>query len=128
MHPESRPSLLPFNMVDPSGRVKGYPLLASFFSSSPELSILRSFREPAMLDLLYLQAEITQLVDKLRAYQKADSESDDESRRKYAKDWYWLSQSAETGSNDQLRIILSLREKLKEYCMFLHSMPTAHET
>lgn len=103
-------------MENPSHRVRGYPSFAAFMAGTPGLPMLRSFKELAMLCLLYQHAELVRHERELHAYQKADSRSEQETRRAFSRDWYWLNKSAVEGSDDQLKTAELVKLKLKEYC------------
>ena len=100
--------------------MEGYAKLASIMGSHPEVAILRRFGALNAQNLLYLQAELVALEDDLRAIAAEDIASDDLDRAAYSRDWYTLSNSENptAGNEDagrQWQIILSIREKLKEY-------------
>ena len=101
-----------------SGQVKGYEKLASFMAESP---ILKKYQRLAVRDLLYLQAELCELDYKYQSIAKKNAAERDE-RKWYAVDWVLLEASVTRGTGgdygEQWRIALTIREKLREYCMF----------
>jgi hypothetical protein len=101
-----------------SGQVKGYEKLVSFMAGSP---ILKKYQRLAVRDLLYLQAELCELDYKYQSIAKKNAAERDE-RKWYAVDWVLLEASVTRGTGgdygEQWRIGLTIREKLREYCMF----------
>jgi hypothetical protein len=101
-----------------SGQVKGYEKLVSFMAGSP---ILKKYQRLAVRDLLYLQAELCELDYKYQSIAKKNAAERDE-RKWYAVDWVLLEASVTRGTGgdygEQWRIALTIREKLREYCMF----------
>jgi hypothetical protein len=102
-HPTSRP-------------VEGYPRLACHMAQYSENAVFRRFTSLGTRNLLYLQAELVHLEQKLCHLEAADSASSAGRRARYSKDWYWLNNSPEEESDEQLKTVLSIRNKLKEYC------------
>jgi hypothetical protein len=80
-----------------------------------ENAVFRRFSSLGTRNLLYLQAELVHLEQKLCRLEAADSASSEGRRAAYSKDWYWLNDSPEE-NDEQLKIVLSIRSKLKEYC------------
>lgn len=95
--------------------VVGYPKLAAKFEIDPDLAIYRRFGALNALNLLYYQAELTYLERDLKEQQKKDAESETEHGPSYALNWYWLKHSEADGDGHQLKLILKIREILKEY-------------
>jgi len=95
----------------------GYTRLASLMGAHPETAILRRFGSLNALNLLYLQAELTNLENALQKEAKADAESGHFDRTLYNRDWQSLSESVttENGNPRQWELILQVREKLNEY-------------
>jgi len=100
--------------------IDGYPKLACHMGMHPELAIFRRFGDLNAQNLLYLQAELVHLEKKLRAIETADCEAQIGHSSSYARDWYWLNNSAFEENNNQILIIQEIRNKLKEYSQFLH--------
>ena len=105
--------------------MEGYAKLASLMGSNPEVAILRRFSALNAQNLLYLQAELVDLEEDLRAIAAEDNTSEDPDRVIYSRDWYTLSRSKNhTADNKdagrQWQIILSIREKLREYSSLAH--------
>lgn len=97
----------------------GYTRLAEFMGQQPQLAIFRRFAALTNANLLYLQAEITQLEDRLDVVQTQDSQSSDDARQKYLRSWNQLSMSAgfDAGSpeREQYELIMRLRELIVQY-------------
>lgn len=98
-------------------KVRGYPHLADKIGSQPRYAIFRRFGAINAENLLYLQAELTDLEKKLHEQQKADSESGHDNKSKYSLNWYWLNVSAsgDDGDTYQLDLVLKIRETLEKY-------------
>jgi hypothetical protein len=97
--------------------VDGYPKLAGQMGNFPETAILRRFSNLNSQNLLYLQAEIIHLENKLRKLETVNSQAEGGKKLSYAKDWYWLNNSVNEGDGAQWNTMLEIREKLKEYSM-----------
>jgi hypothetical protein len=95
--------------------VKGYPKLAAKIEIQPEIAIYRRFGALNAQNLLYLQAELEMLEIKLRDQQIQDDNDRNGKGPDYAKDWYWLRESENSGNDKQLRIVLQIRASLKAY-------------
>ncbi|KAK5632041.1 hypothetical protein RRF57_007755 [Xylaria bambusicola] len=112
---ETTPETIDLDFVEPGG----YNRLAEYMGQQPQLAIYRRFGTLANANLLYLQAEITELENQLRTIQDEDSQSNDDARRKYFQSWYRLSDSArlEPGSpeREQYELIMKLRELMAQY-------------
>jgi hypothetical protein len=95
----------------------GYDILAHLMGAYPELSIFRRFGALNARNVLYLQAELTDLETKLLQAEKVDLESGHVDRKIYSRDWRTLSESvdATNGDGTQWTIFLRIREKLREY-------------
>ncbi|KAH8660568.1 hypothetical protein BX600DRAFT_514160 [Xylariales sp. PMI_506] len=113
--------------------MEGYAKLALLMGRHEEFAIFRRFRTLNMQNLLYMQAEITELEDQLKKIVQQDTRDTDKSF--YAKDWWSLSQSPEDVEKTQWNKCLAIRTKLKEYNEALVQMvnlakaevPTAHD-
>ncbi|KAK3363925.1 hypothetical protein B0T25DRAFT_470168 [Lasiosphaeria hispida] len=100
----------------------GYTKLASMMGAHPETAILRRFSSLNALNLLYLQAELTNLENALHKEAKADAESGHFDRTLCSRDWQSLRESAtsEKGGSRQWELMLEVRQKLNEYNQALH--------
>ena len=96
--------------------MSGYEKLASFMTKTP---ILKKYQHLAVRDLLYLQAELCHLEYKYQSISEINAAENDE-RRWYAVDWMHLEASRTRGTDgEQWAIAIAIREKLREYCMFI---------
>ncbi|KAF2119411.1 hypothetical protein BDV96DRAFT_567521 [Lophiotrema nucula] len=94
--------------------VAGYPRLAGQMGLVPETAIFRTFPALNARNLLYQQAELVALEKKLIACENGDNKQ--KNKDGYAVDWHWLKKSSEMDKDPvQLRLILDIRQKLKEY-------------
>ncbi|PVH73652.1 hypothetical protein DL98DRAFT_606918 [Cadophora sp. DSE1049] len=97
-----------------SGAPEGYPQVAEFMGEYPTLAMVRRFRGLNARNLLYLQAELVLIEKKLQEVEKADAKND--ATKQYSKDYFWLMESAtESEGGDQWRLIMEMRDKLREY-------------
>lgn len=93
---------------------EGYAKIAMTMSHHGELAIFRRFSKLNLQNLLYLQAELTNLEKDLGELVERDKL--DASRGFYAKDWWSLAESSdEEEGQEQWDKVLQIREKLKEY-------------
>lgn len=93
----------------------GYPRLAEKMSRIPEIAIFRRFGSLNAQNLLYLQAELVSMEKRLQKFQGQDSRSGIGNRKKYARNWYFLSQSRKDGNEKQWKLVRQIRQVLKEY-------------
>lgn len=70
-------------------------------------------------NLLYLQVELVQIEKELLACEKADAKDEDEAKKMYSKDFFWLQQSENQPENKQWKLIDKMRKKLKEHSKVL---------
>ncbi|KAK0721753.1 hypothetical protein B0T26DRAFT_673541 [Lasiosphaeria miniovina] len=100
----------------------GYARLASLMGVHPETAILRRFGSLNALNLLYLQAELTDLENAPQKEAKTDAGSGHFDRTLYSRDWQSLAESAtkQNGSPRRWELVLQVREKLNEYNQALH--------
>ncbi|KAH8892383.1 hypothetical protein GQ53DRAFT_861596 [Thozetella sp. PMI_491] len=96
----------------------GYPRLASLMPSHADVAIFRRFSSFNALNLLYMQAELTDLEIGLQRQTKIDAESGHFERLLCARDWQTLSGSAseaKAGHPLQWTTIIKIKEKLCDY-------------
>lgn len=93
----------------------GYPKLAARTEVQPEIAIYRRFGALNAQNLLYYQAELVDLEEKLIEQQIKDNKDAKGAKKKYATTWYRLKSSAVDGDTKQLDLVMKLRETLKEY-------------
>lgn len=92
----------------------GYPKLAALIGASPEIAIFRRFGNLNVQNLLYLQAELTELEGEYNDTAFEDFNSADAERQSFSKQWWALSQA--TGGNRlQWEKMLVIRSKLEQY-------------
>lgn len=105
----------------------GYPRLASLMGAHPEMATFRRFGSLNALNLLYLQAELVDLENKLLKQAKTDAESGHFEPSIYHRDWQTLSESmtTEDGNPTQWHTMLEVRDKLKEYSESIESFAVA---
>lgn len=96
-------------------KLRGYPKLASLMGHHTETAIFRRFSQLNMLNLLSLQAELTDLELHLRHIRQEDEISDDPLRMLHTIDFWELRQSREAGDDLQWQTLLNIRQKLQEY-------------
>lgn len=99
--------------------MEGYAQIGDRMSSHPEFAIFRRFSALNAQNLLYLQAELLDLETRLREIERSNSESDNETRKWYARDWYSLSNASDDdgGNPQQWELFLEIRQKLEQYSM-----------
>ena len=123
----------------------GYAKIATLMGAYPEVAIIRRFAALNMQNVLYLQAELVNLEARLRKYEEEDRDSGDQTRVDYALNWFKLRNATDFSKSPyslletctrpmsighekvdeeleqsphgrRWRLILRIREKLKEYC------------
>ncbi|KAI0884242.1 uncharacterized protein GGS22DRAFT_194807 [Annulohypoxylon maeteangense] len=92
---------------------KGYSKLAGFMVHRNHV-IVKQFRELAVKDLLYLQAELCDLQYDFDHQSRIDVNSQNEKTRLYDREWCHLRYAA-GGGGKQWQLALQIREKLREY-------------
>jgi hypothetical protein len=100
--------------------VPGYPRLAGKIELQPEFGIFRRFGALNARDLLYRQAQLIQLENKIIDVEKVDKESNAGNRNRYSADWYWLDKSPssiDVAEKEQKRLLDITSPFLKEYSM-----------
>ena len=109
-----------------SPKPRGYPKLASLMGHHPETAIFRRFDHLNMLNLLSLQAELTNLEVHLQSIRNEDETSGDPLRMLHAVDFYEMQQSRQEGDDLQWRTMLAIRAKLQEYSTTLNLYVSVH--
>jgi hypothetical protein len=97
---------------------KGYPKLAARTEVQPELAIYRRFGALNAQNLLYYQAELVDLEEKLIVQQVQDSQDAKGDKQRYASNWFRLKVSAKDGDTKQLDLVTRMRETLKDYSKY----------
>ncbi|KAH7371655.1 hypothetical protein BKA66DRAFT_590642 [Pyrenochaeta sp. MPI-SDFR-AT-0127] len=88
--------------------VVGYPKLAAKMEIQPEVAIYRRFGALNAQNLLYFQAELIDLEEKIREQQVQDHNNKKGGKSLYAKNWFRLSDSENDGDTEQLDLIQSM--------------------
>ena len=94
---------------------RGYPKLAKLMGTHYETAIFRRFTELNMLNLLSLQAELTDLEIQLQNIRNEDEVADDAVRSLYAIDFHEMREHGDERDDQQWQMLLRIREKLQEY-------------
>ena len=97
--------------------MEGYAKFAAMMGQHPEMAVFRTFRALNMKNLLYLQAELVELERDLEVIAELDEASGIPQKAEYARSWVALNRSEAEGDGYQLRKVLTIREKLKQYSM-----------
>ncbi|MCJ1364618.1 hypothetical protein MMC16_003731 [Acarospora aff. strigata] len=95
--------------------MEGYAKFAAMMGQHPEMAVFRTFRALNMKNLLYLQAELVELERDLEVIAELDEASGIPQKAEYARSWVALNRSEAEGDGYQLRKVLTIREKLKQY-------------
>ena len=95
----------------------GYNKLAILFDRYDDLAMFRSFHDLGAKNLLYMQAELLRLAQKLENQIEFDFHAEKSDAKDVANYWRALEDSPKgyVGFR-QKEIILEIREKLKRYC------------
>ncbi|KAA8643738.1 uncharacterized protein ATNIH1004_010512 [Aspergillus tanneri] len=93
---------------------RGYPKLSVAMATFGDMAIFRTFRELNMLNLLSLQAELTELHIQFQDICHEDDTSSDPSDQVYSSYFHSLRGSRNTPNNEQLEMLLRIRQKLRE--------------
>lgn len=93
----------------------GYLKLANFMVHRNHV-IIKQFRELAIRNILYLQAELCDLQYDLADQSQQDANSQDEKIQRYDREWCHLRYAASGGAR-QWQLVLQARKTLQEYSM-----------
>ena len=91
----------------------GYPKLADYIGTEPQLAIFKRFGSLNAENLLFMQLEIANLEQELREIVANDLRDEDETVRKSVNSWRLLQQAGKDSAQWRKRV--EIREKLKEY-------------
>jgi len=83
---------------------------------NPAMAILPRFRAANMLSLLCLQAEVTELEQRLSDFTDLDDMSENPVKVKFSSNWQILKQAGQ--DSEQWKLVLQLRAKLAEYSAY----------
>ncbi|KAH0557186.1 hypothetical protein GP486_005022 [Trichoglossum hirsutum] len=100
---------------DLNNPVEGWPRVALLMAKTPDFAAFSRFRDLNIKSLLYYQAQLTNLRNKLHEKEYEDARGTDEDRRQFASRADFLMCSEES---DQLKLVREIRIILKEYSMF----------
>jgi hypothetical protein len=105
--------------------MEGHAKIASLMGRYPEVAITRRFGALNARNLLYMQAELTVLENRLRELSVENEASTDPDRRAYSRDWETLysSMSTEGGDGRQWETMIQIRDLLKQYSKFGLPLP-----
>lgn len=96
-----------------------YPQLAHLMYRVPELSVFRTFREATLLNLLSMQAELSELVEEYDASYKADSIGSDEESTTYERQVLSRSfrrlRESDPSQSTQYEALSNISAKLSKY-------------
>jgi hypothetical protein len=92
----------------------GYAKVAELMGRYPEFAIFRRFRAANLRNLLYLQAEITHLEEKLQSIVSRDIRHGP-LRENFPHDWWSLSHGKSEEDKEQWQKVCELRERLEQY-------------
>jgi hypothetical protein len=103
--------------------IQGYRKLAEYMGENPNFAIFRRFGQLNALNLLYLQAELAEMEQLLSAQAAADRASSSACAQDRALWFKALSfeEKPHVGHCEQWRLMLRIREVLKEYSTFHES-------
>ncbi|KAH8776511.1 hypothetical protein F5883DRAFT_248746 [Diaporthe sp. PMI_573] len=93
--------------------MEGYAKVAHLMAKYDEFAILRRFKALNAQELLYSQAEIIHLEERLQRLVDRDAAHPD--RKFYSKDWWSLAHGLDIDSREQWRTIRKIRKKLDKY-------------
>lgn len=101
--------------------MEGYAKVASLMAKYDEFAILRRFKALNTQELLYNQAEIIHLEERLQRLVDRDSAHPD--RKFYSKDWWTLAHGTDREGREQWRTIRKIRKKLDKYSKETQTIP-----
>ncbi|OCL06540.1 hypothetical protein AOQ84DRAFT_440781 [Glonium stellatum] len=104
--------------MDDVPAVRGYPSLAENMARTPESAIFSTFAPLTNRDLLYRQAKLNKLHNKLKQVELTDyyKQRNLGGRQFYAQDWEDLVETDKAGKHsEQWELFLEIREELRQY-------------
>lgn len=111
--PSSPPSVC--SLALPRELIPGYPKLGGRMGLVPEMAMFRRFGALNSQVLLYMQSELIHLESELRELELEDSRSSQSYKSKYSRDYFFLHNPTTPGDDRQLRLVMEIKAKLKEY-------------
>jgi hypothetical protein len=96
--------------------MKGYKKIAALMGKYPELGMVSRFSSLNIQSLLYRQAELIGLQQDLHELEVNNDKSPYTVKASFSRNYLALSSAEEyDGSYEQWKLVLEIREKLKEY-------------
>ena len=105
--------------MENSQRLIGYPRLAAMMNKTPGSAIFRRFGDLNIQNLLYLQSEISHLLEDYGDMAREDYESGDSPRKHFSTEWIKLASSSGSACK-QWQQWLKIRSKLGQYSQTFH--------
>lgn len=109
-------------------RVNGYPSLAAFIASDEDqsTSIYRAFKRSSTRDLLYLEAEISELEAQQDAYDEQDLRGDLDAK-KCATSWpEFFSRANDPRHRERLEVVMKMRRLMRKYREYMNVVLVAY--
>jgi hypothetical protein len=100
--------------------VAGFPSLAGFIALDEDraASIFRSFRRLSTRNLLFMEAELAELEERLDTLDEQDRREGIDGM-KFARSWKLMSDSDNDRQVEKKKLIQKIRVLVKEYCMLV---------
>ncbi|KAH7317363.1 hypothetical protein BKA65DRAFT_600032 [Rhexocercosporidium sp. MPI-PUGE-AT-0058] len=98
-----------------TAKIEGYPKLAELQGMYPQLATYGRFATLNTRNLLYLQAELVDLEERLDRYTLEDLRSTEDQQKGSSRDWYTLSKIVDGVSSSQWEVMLEIRQRLEQY-------------
>jgi hypothetical protein len=96
--------------------MKGYTKIAALMGKYPNLGMVSQFSSLNIQNLLYMQAELAELQQQLHELQVYNDRSENPNMARFSRSWVLMSSAeADEESNEQWKVALLIREKLKQY-------------
>jgi hypothetical protein len=103
------------NNEPPEEPVPGWPRVAELMAQTQDFAAFKRYRDLNVKSLLYYQAEIEMLREKLHEEEWADSQRGDDKQRLYARRIDYMIRSRNKSTGTQWQTVIELRRVLKEY-------------
>jgi hypothetical protein len=109
---------IPHTDLRPPLKVSGYPKLAQYLSKPSDSehtgSTFKAFRECSTRNILYIEAEMIELIAQQNIFDREDLLGDRDNKR-YARSWPLLVRSRDPRHKQRVKHIKKIRRVLKEY-------------
>jgi hypothetical protein len=90
--------------------------IAALMGKYPNLGMVSQFSSLNIQNLLYMQAELAELQQQLHELQVYNDRSENPNMARFSRSWVLMSSAeADEESNEQWKVALLIREKLKQY-------------